>query len=231
MKHTNQTKQLETLEKQYEDQLHFHISKLSHEIRNPVTLINTYLQLFAQKHPEITDCEYWTHITSNMNFLKELLNEISYFNNSNTIQKTSVNIFAFLKQLAEELSPILEERNIQLEIKKESALPPLEMDTTKFRQAIFNLIRNSIEAIGSDGHITIRTYFEDLSICLQVEDNGPGIPEEFLPTLFDPFVTHKKEGTGLGLAITKNVLHAHNGTIQVCSKEGKGTVFTMKLPI
>ena len=235
MQHTNQKDYSKTLEQQYkkptEDQYHYHISKISHEIRNPVTLINTYLQLLAQEHPEITDCEYWKHIVTNMDFLKKLLNEISSYNNSNTIQKVSVNIFSFLQNLAEELSPIFKAHRIEFTLKKESALPPLAIDDTKFRQALLNLIRNSIEAIGSDGHITIRTYFEDLCILIQIEDDGPGIPKEFLPTLFEPFVTYKKEGTGLGLAIVKNVIHAHSGTIQVLSKEGKGTVFTMKLPI
>lgn len=235
MKHTNQKGCSKISEQQYTnptaDQYHYHISKISHEIRNPVTLINTYLQLLAQELPEITDCEYWKHIVTNMDFLKELLNEISSYNNSNTIQKVSVNIFAFLQNLAEELSPIFKAHRITFTLKKESALPPLAIDDAKFRQALLNLIRNSIESIGSDGHITIRTYFEDLSIFIEIEDDGPGIPEEFLPTLFEPFVTHKKEGTGLGLAIANNVIHAHSGTIQVLSKEGKGTVFTMKLPI
>lgn len=235
MNSTKQKEQPEAMEKQsansYEDQYHFHISKISHEIRNPVTLINTYLQLLAQKHPEVTGYEYWNHIMTNMEFLKNLLNEISHFNNSNTVQKVSVNIYAFLQTLADELSPILEAHNIQLTLTKKSALPPLEIDDTKFRQALLNLMRNSIEAIGSDGHITICTYFEDLSVIIEIEDDGPGISEAFIPTLFEPFVTHKKEGTGLGLAITKNVIHAHNGTISVRSKEGKGTVFTMKLPI
>ena len=74
MQHTNQKDYSKTLEQQYkkptEDQYHYHISKISHEIRNPVTLINTYLQLLAQEHPEITDCEYWKHIVTNMDFLK-----------------------------------------------------------------------------------------------------------------------------------------------------------------
>ncbi len=227
MKTSTHNEQLESIEEQY----HFHISKLSHEIRNPVTLINSYLQLMAQKHPEVTDFEYWDYIVSNMDYLKDLLNEISCYNNSNSVKKKSVNLYSFLKNLIEELSPVLEKRNIQLNLKKESALPLIDIDDVKLKQALLNLIRNSIEAIDSNGTITIRIYFDDLSIIIKIEDTGHGIQEEFMSTLFDPFVTHKKEGTGLGLAITKNVIDAHNGTIQVCSTVGTGTVFTIRLPI
>lgn len=207
------------------------IAKISHEIRNPVTLINTYLQLLGEKYPEITVCDYWTHIISNMDYLKDLLNEISQFNNSSSVQKTLVNVYGFLQTLTGELMPILKGNNIQLLLKKESALPPLEIDITKFRQVMLNLIRNSAEAIGSDGQITIRTFFEDLSIIVEVSDNGSGIPEAFIPTLFEPFVTHKQDGTGLGLAIVKNIIEAHEGTIWVQSTEGSGTTFSIKLPI
>ena len=227
MKTTNQTETLESLK----EQNHFHISKISHEVRNPVTLINTYLQLIMIKHPEVTGFDYWDHIMSNIDFLKDLLNEISDFNNSQILKKESINLYVLLQRMSEELSPLLDEHNIALEIRKESALPPLDVDITKFKQALLNLIRNSIEAFSSNGHITIRIYFEDLSIVVKVEDDGPGIPKEFMPSIFDPFVTYKKEGTGLGLAITKNVIEAHNGTIQVHSTEGNGTIFTIKMPI
>ena len=117
MKTTNQTETLESLKEQY----HFHISKISHEVRNPVTLINTYLQLIMIKHPEVTGFDYWDHIMSNIDFLKDLLNEISDFNNSQILKKESINLYVLLQRMSEELSPLLDEHNIALEIRKESA--------------------------------------------------------------------------------------------------------------
>lgn len=214
-----------------EQDCQFRISRISHEIRNPVTLINSYLQLLAKEHPEVTGFQYWDHVTSNMDFLIALLNEISSYNKSTTANKESTNIYLFLQRFIEDISMELKKQNIQILLKKESALPRLDIDPIKFKEVLYNLVRNSAEAIGHDGEIIVRIYFEDLSIVIEISDNGPGIPEEHLPTLFDPFVTYKKEGTGLGLAITKNIIDAHNGTIQVSSHVGKGTSFILRLPI
>lgn len=223
----NTQKSIEELEESYQ----FRISQISHEIRNPVTLINSYLQLLAKNHPEVTGFQYWDHVVSNMDFLIELLNEISTYNHSEYVRKKSTNIYMFVKSFVDDVAVELEKQNIQLLLKKESALPRLDIDPIKFKEVLHNLIRNSAEAIGRDGQIVIRMYFEYLSIVIEISDNGPGIPEEYLPTIFDPFVTYKKEGTGLGLAITKNIIDAHDGTIQVSSHSDKGTTFTMKLPL
>lgn len=214
-----------------EEEYQFRISQISHEIRNPVTLINSYLQLLAKAHPEVTSFRYWDHVTSNMEFLISLLNEISTLNHSEHIKKESTNIYLFVKDFVEDVSVELEKQHISLLLKKESALPRLDIDPIKFKEVLHNLIRNSAEAIGQDGVITIRMFFEDLSIIIEVSDTGCGIPNEYLSTIFDPFVTHKKDGTGLGLAITKNVIVAHGGTIQVSSLLDKGTTFTMRLPL
>lgn len=226
----NQTNTENPIEK-IEQDCQFRISQISHEIRNPVTLINSYLHLLAKDHPEVTGFQYWEEVSSNMEFLIALLNEISSYNRSTTANKEATNLYWFLQDFVKDISLELEKQNIQIILKKESALPRLDIDPVKFKEVLYNLVRNSAEAIDHDGEITIRIYFEDLSIVIDVSDNGPGIPEEYLPTLFDPFVTHKKEGTGLGLAITKNIIDAHNGTIQVSSHVGKGTSFILRLPI
>lgn len=214
-----------------EQEYQFRISQISHEIRNPVTLINSYLQLLAKSHPEVTTFEYWDHVVSNMDFLIVLLNEISSFNRSSTIKKESIHIFHFLQDFTDDVSVELEKQNIRILLKKESALPRLNIDPVKIKEVLHNLVRNSAEAIGNNGMITLRVYFEDLSVVIVIEDDGPGIPPEHLPTLFDPFVTYKKDGTGLGLAITKNIIDAHDGTIQVCSLPEKGTSFALRLPL
>lgn len=223
----NTQKSISELEESYQ----FRMSQISHEIRNPVNLVSNYLQLLAKAHPEVTGFQYWDHVTSNMDFLIDLINEISTFNNSERVDLKSTNINMFVRSFVENVSVELEQKNIQILLKKESALPRLDIDAVKFREVLHNLIRNSAEAIERDGTITIRMYFEDLSIIIEVSDDGPGIPDEYLSTIYDPFVTHKKDGTGLGLAITRNIVEAHGGTISVRSKEGTGTSFTMIFPL
>ena len=96
-----------------------------------------------------------------------------------------------------------------------------------------NLLVNAAQAIDSNGMITISTSCSDGQVSISIGDNGKGIPEEALPRIFDPFFTTKAvgEGTGLGLAISYGILAKHNGSIEVTSVPGEGTLFLLKLPI
>lgn len=214
-----------------EPQIQLSLSQISHELRNPITLINTYLHLFASKHPETIDCEYWQHIMSNMEFLKTLLAELSDFHNSYSLHTKTIHMKNFLKELLQELTPLMEERNISIQYMSDSSDQLLKIDPIKIKQVLFNLIRNSMEAIKSHGHISIHSYCKNHLYHLELTDDGPGIPKACQNNIFEPFVTYKSEGTGLGLAISKNIIHAHNGTIQVYSEEGCGTTFIIKLPL
>ena len=104
------------------------------------------------------------------------------------------------------------------------------LDKTQFRQLFLNLIRNAAEAMPSGGIIKIFLSFDGAFLTIRVQDNGCGIPAEYLPTLFDLFVTYKKNGTGLGLAICQEIVASHNGTISVSSVPGEGSTFTVVFP-
>lgn len=222
----------------YEEQLlelteqhRFALQKISHEIRNPVTLISSFLQIVESEHPEVTHFKHWNQITENMDFLKKLLDEISDYNRSTIIHVETVNLHHMLQNMVQDLSPTLSKRDIQILLHKHTALPLLNADSVKLKAAFHNLIRNSAEAIHKNGTISIDIFYENEHIIIIFADDGPGIPKECLPTIFDPFVTYKKEGTGLGLAITKNIISAHDGTIIAESKAGSGALFTLSLPI
>lgn len=214
-----------------QEQHRFALHKISHEIRNPVTVINSLLQLITDQHPEVNDFECWDQILDNMEFLKSLLNEISTFNRSSEVRRQTINVYYLLERIVMDAKTTLSGKNIEIQLQKHSALPPIDADSVKLREVFLNLIRNSSEAIGENGNITIGIGYENDSVVITFADDGPGIPEEYLPTIFEPFVTHKKEGTGLGLAIAKNIITSHYGTISVESEAGNGTVFTVSLPI
>ncbi|MGI6069557.1 MAG: sensor histidine kinase [Blautia sp.] len=222
--------EIETKIKQLKQEHQFMLSKISHEIRNPVTLINSFLQLLSEKKPEVTECEYWDDIMDNMDYLKALLDELSSYNNSYKLNLSPVYMDAFLEKVAASVRPTLTYLDIELECRLRHPLPMLEIDEIKLRQALLNLIRNSQEAIDGPGKIQIEAYTEGPRLFLRITDNGCGIPEEYLDTLFDPFITHKTSGTGLGLAITKNIVEAHKGQISVESLP-QMTAFTLCFPI
>lgn len=209
----------------------FQLSQISHEIRNPVTLINSFLQLFAASNPEVTTHPYWNEITENMQYLRALLAELSSYNNSKVLHRKTASLYKLMESIVTSATPALLESDIQLHLIKQTPIPSFDIDEVKLRQVFLNLIRNAQEAMPQGGMITITIKSEDNAVLIQVEDTGCGIPIEYMPTLFQSFVTHKKDGTGLGLAIAQNVINAHNGSIEAQSQPGQGTVFIVRLPV
>lgn len=211
----------------------FMLSKISHEIRNPVTLINSYLQFIEKAHPEVEDYEYWDDILDQMDFLKKLLDELSLYNNSEKLHREPVHISSYLEKLTKELRPTCNYLGIRLTCDNSGLENDvlLSLDILKIQQVMLNLIRNAEEAIDQKGNIWISTGIEADTLCIRIQDDGCGIDPEYLPTLFEPFVTHKKFGTGMGLAIVQQIMQAHGGSVKVLSHPGEGSTFILSLPL
>ncbi|HCT92003.1 MAG TPA: two-component sensor histidine kinase [Lachnospiraceae bacterium] len=207
------------------------LSKISHEIRNPVTLINSFLQMLAAEHPEVCTYRYWDDIMENMTFLRELLTDLSDYNNARILHKSETNPYWLLSSVVESVRPSLREQHVDIQLNKESAIPSFFIDGTRIREVLLNLIRNAAEAMPDGGEITCSIFTDGDRLFIRIRDNGPGIPEEYLPTIFDTFVTHKKDGTGLGLSIARTIAEAHGGTLSIFTDLGKGSEFTLMLPI
>jgi len=126
-----------------------------------------------------------------------------------------------------------ESKGIKINIQKEySSLPPTQGSAAELREVFTNLINNALDAMPQGGSIKIKTYKENSHIFVKIEDTGAGIPEDIKNRIFDPFFTTKGvQSTGLGMSISYGIIHRHKGTIVVNSSEGKGTTFTIKLPI
>ena len=212
-----------------EDECRQMLSRFSHEVRNPVTLINSFLQLLVREHPEIATYSFYEKIIENMNLLTGLLDEMSRFNNAARLQKEPTDLSAFLRDIADSGAVMLASYGTSVSCRCPEKLPEISLDQSKFLQALYNLIRNAAEAMPDGGHILIRASRSSAETRIEVENDGPAIPKEYLPDLFQPFITHKKNGTGLGLAICQEIITAHGGTITVSSSEGS-TIFTIILP-
>ena len=208
-----------TLYQELQIKQQFLLSQISHEIRNPVTLINSFLQLFESHHPEIVKDDCWEKVMENMNFLKALLEEFSSFNNSAKLHLQEINLDHIFRE------------TVSVLYQKETAIPLISADPTKIRQVLLNLLTNAREAIGSQGLIRCSLSCDGENVYLCVKDTGTGIPVGYQKDIFEPFVTHKQGGTGLGLAICKRIVSAHNGHIFFRSAAGEETSFTVILPI
>lgn len=212
------------------------ISSVSHEIRNPVTLIGSYLQLMAHSHPEVTAYREWQPVQSEMEYLRQLLDDLSGYQNGSRLDPVDVDTNVWLceyLQSAEALIRSLSGPGIQLQTHLEPELPVLSLDPVKLRQVLDNLIRNSVEAIGphSSGTITFSAACRDQMLRIRITDTGCGIPPEQLGSIFRPFFSGKSHGSGLGLAISQRIVQAHGGTLTASSSPKEATAFTLCLPL
>lgn len=210
-------------------------SQISHELRNPLTLIKSTAQLIESNNPEVKEIKYWNNLVEDIGELEILLTELTIYNNSNMIIKHNQDLILLIKSVISTFKPMAELTGINLSFNvSEEAIPYYSnflLDQVKFRQVFNNLIRNAFDATQKGDYIAVECYVNaPTHLKILVHNNGKMIPSEELPYIFDPFVTFKSGGSGLGLAIVSNIITAHEGYIEVQSNEDN-TCFSIYLPI
>ena len=207
------------------------LSKISHEIRNPLALVYSTLQLIESQHPETKDFKYWPELRGDIEYMIQLLQEFSSFTNGERLHKTEFASYDFLGKICLSFAASLADDRITFSSTLPEYLPALSADKVKLHEVILNLLKNAKEAITEQGFIKLHAYVENNHLHILISDTGCGIPEEYFESLFDPFVTYKSGGTGLGLAVSKRIVETHGGNLHVESVVGNGTTFTITLPL
>lgn len=186
------------------------LSKFSHEIRNPLTLISSSLQLLEKEYPQLQSAALWPQVKQDLDDILALLQDMSSLNNIDVIRRSYFTAESFLAEIKNSCASLMQERSVNFSIKSDHSLRTAKIfaDKYKLREAIVNLLLNAADAVSmlkSEKTISLSCTSDETYIRFYIKDNGPGIPAEYMNTLFDPFVTHKTHGTGLGLGIVKNV--------------------------
>ncbi|MEY3219073.1 MAG: hypothetical protein RIT27_430 [Pseudomonadota bacterium] len=209
---------------------------LAHEIKNPLGGLRGAAQLLARELP-LQQREYTDIIIGEADRLQTLLDRM--LGPRTPPRKEWINIHKVLclgRQLitneSGELIEIIEDYD--------PSVPDIFADPDQLHQAFLNLLRNAVQAMNGQGVLTLRTRIEHrvkldnklhkMAVRVDIQDNGPGIPEEIFEHIFYPMVTGRAEGTGLGLTIAQNLVHRNGGTIS-CESRPTKTVFTISLPI
>ncbi len=218
---------------------------LAHEIKNPLSGIRGAAQLLEPGLSE-EDRPLAELICTETDRIKNLVDRMEVFGDERPLVTEAVNIHAILDHVAR-LAATGFARNIRIVTEYDPSLPPVTVNRDKLIQAFLNLVKNAAESIGEKaeaGRIVLRTAFRpgvrmavkgsrdrvSLPLCIEVEDDGPGVPEAMRPHLFDPFVTSKRTGTGLGLALVAKIIGDHGGIIE-CESEPPRTIFRVLLPL
>lgn len=222
--------QEKTTPEQQKKELQVTLAKFAHELRNPMSLIQSELQLMASHHPEVASFDHWDSIQENLEHVRELLDELTKYNNAGQFSPTPTDTAAFLKHIAVSFKPSLDYLGIRLDVRIPDTLPALALDQTKIRQAFLNVLRNAQESIHhSHGVITLSASAVPGGVSVTIRDNGCGMTKAQLQNIYRPFVTYKPSGTGLGLSVTRQIIEAHGGSLDVQSAPEKGTSFRIFL--
>lgn len=213
------------------------VRQLAHEIKNPLGGIRGSAQLLSRKVADKDLSAYTDVIVTEVDRLAGLADTL--LGPAQHSEKTSVNIHDLLEHVAR-LTEAREDTQVRLRRQYDPSLPPLQLDENQIIQAILNLTNNAVLAAGPDGHIEFRTTamanFTIGPIChrmvvgIEIEDDGPGIPEEIRDSIFFPLVTGTREGTGLGLPLAQELVNRHGGFIEFSSRPGR-TIFSLRLPV
>ena len=215
------------------------ISTISHEIRNPLTLVYSNLQFLENEFPELLPSKHWKNMHQDVEYMKQLLEELSDFNNGDRLSLQSLDTNTFLRSVALSFATSILDTDIQMTSKIPPALPVIQADPVKLRQLLLNLLTNAKAAVLSPAlknteqlpSIFLEAHLAEQSLVIEIRDNGCGITSEQRDKIFEPFVTYKKDGTGLGLALARRIATSHGGTLAVSSVPGTFTVFTLSLPV
>ncbi len=208
-------------------------STITHDFRQPITSIYGYIQLITLPSADREmQQEFAQQIIKQIDRMQGMINELlDYSRGEYVLNKQEVQLSTFLERVRQNFDLSASKQHIELVLKQDWD-GTVQIDSGRFERVLDNLIRNAMQAIKNDGLIKLSVARDGDTIAIEVQDTGPGIPEEIRENLFDAFVTHGKAGgTGLGLAVTKKVVEEHGGTISVASEVGSGTTFTIRIPV
>ncbi len=207
---------------------------IAHEINNPIGgIMNCLYNLRKHKLTQEREAEYLKSMEDGIHRVQRTVDQLLDFSQQHQPELTAVDINSLLEEVLSLMSYAISKNGITLRKDLDSGLPRLMLDHHKMGQVVMNILLNAVQAIKGSGILTVRTFEEDGWCCIDIKDNGAGIPPHILPRIFDPFFTTKDvgKGTGLGLAVSLGIVEKHAGRIDVKSTEGKGTTFTIRLPL
>ena len=209
---------------------------VAHDLGNPLNSLNIHLQLMERqarklKGKEREELQHSIEICrGEINRLDSIVTQFLRAIRPSRPQLQPENINAIVEEAVRFFSAEIEARDIVVETELRSDLPLLQLDRGQMKQAFYNVIKNSFEAMKRRGILRIRTDMDESHVRVSFIDTGGGMSAETLSHVFEPYYTTKERGTGLGLLIVRRIVREHGGELAIESTEGKGLALTIRLP-
>jgi two-component system, sporulation sensor kinase E len=209
---------------------------VAHEIGNPLNSLHIHLQLMerqAHKFDRAEREELQESIDiarSEVNRLDSIVTQFLRAIRPSKPELHPENVNTIVEETLRFFMPEIQDRDIVIEQELRSDLPLLQIDRDQMKQAFYNVIKNSLQAMKRRGTLRIRTDRDDTHVLVSFIDTGSGMSTENLGRVFEPYFTTKPSGTGLGLLIVRRIVREHGGELSIESSEGKGLTLTIRLP-
>ena len=210
---------------------------VAHEIGNPLNSLHIHLQLMERNVRKLQASEDKRTLQESIDIARAEINRLDSIvtqflrairPSKPQLHTESVN--AIVEEAVRFFEPEIKDRDIVVETELRPDLPALEMDRDQMKQAFYNVIKNSFEAMKRRGILRIRTDRDDTHVKIGFTDTGGGISAQNLSRIFEPYFTTKTAGSGLGLLIVRRIVREHGGEMAIESSEGKGLTLTIRLP-
>jgi signal transduction histidine kinase len=209
---------------------------VAHEIGNPLNSLHIHLQLMERKVRELNDnakAELQESIDISRSEINRLDSIVTQFLRAIRPSRPELhpeNINAIVEEAVRFFTPEIRDRDVVVEQELRSDLPLLQIDRGQMKQAFYNVIKNSLEAMKRRGVLRVRSDMDDSHVLIRFIDTGGGMSAANLSRVFEPYFTTKPSGTGLGLLIVRRIVREHGGELSIESSEGKGLTLTIRLP-
>jgi signal transduction histidine kinase len=219
------------------------LATLSHELMNPLTAVIGWAHLLragSVPEPQVKraiDAIYQSALAQR-ELIQDLLNVSRIVSGKLTLILELVDLAPIIQQTIDSLLPVIERKQLKLDVHLDCGIGPVSVDPVRFQQIIWNLLNNSVKFTPPGGSIGVRLKRDEAQTITSVSDTGEGIAPEFLPYVFDRFRqsdssrSREHGGLGLGLSILRHLVELHGGTVSVCSLgRGHGSTFSVQIPI
>lgn len=226
----------ETIESERLTALTLLAAGVAHEIGNPLNSLHIHLQLLERKVRKLpanlrNDLPESIEVAkAEIQRLDQIVSQFLRAVRPAPLQTRRENINDIVRESVSFLRAEIEQRDILAEVEISEGLPLLEVDRNQLKQAFYNIVRNSFQAMKAGGILRVSTGMDDTFVYVTFSDTGGGISPENMNKLFQPYFTTKEKGSGLGLLIVRRIIREHGGEIDIASTEGKGVALTIRLP-